>query len=254
VLHTTRRRVAAGAVVSCALLVGAAPVPASAKVKIPKVPKVAAYNVEFEGSGSYDVNGTDANGGTTTVKATFKWDAKYRKLIFIRSAGSDISTVIDPKKSSASGTWSISAVTTDGEDDCATSGQLGLSTGGGVEGRVQGSGKAIFKVYIGTPGFATSGGDGGTTACSTSDFWHDWPTSFSHIGNGDVGDDVDPITGFSILDGSDFNHGKIVDNLSNVTPKAPNLVVNPNCGGDASTSCAQDFSWTGHLTLTKTHV
>lgn len=216
------------------------------------MPTVTAYDVEFTGSGGYDVAGTDSNGDSTTVKSQFHWDAKYYKLIIVRQGGSTVSASINEKKSKAAGDWSIAVTSSDPANSCATNGTLGLGPGGGIEGRVQPSGKLSFKVSIGLPGFTTAtGADGGSTGCSTTDFWHDWPSSFSHIGNGDDTGDNDPITGFSILDKSDFAHGKIVDNLSNVTLRAPSLNPPESCGGDAGTSCTQHFAWHGHLTLTK---
>lgn len=255
-LHSIRRRAAlAATVASGAALVVASPALAVAKNNAPKIPKVAAYKVEFEGEGRYGVLGTNVNGATTTVVSTYKWDVKYRTLIFLRSAGANISSVANPKRSTASGDWSITASSPDPSSNCATKGTLALGPDGGIEGLVQPSGKAVFKVSVGIPGLRTAtGADNGATACSTTDFWHEWPISFSHIGNGDIGEDNDPLTGFTTLTKEDFSHGKIVENLSNVSLKAPNLTINPSCGGDAGTTCDQDFSWTGHLTLTKTHV
>ncbi|MDQ8043652.1 MAG: hypothetical protein REI11_03555 [Patulibacter sp.] len=251
-----RRRGAFGAALPFALLAAAACAasPASAKVKAPKIPKIAGYNVEFTGSGGYDVNGTDSNGDGTAVKAQFHWDVKYYKMIIVRQGGSTVSTPVNEKKSKAAGEWSVTSTSSDPGSSCATNGTLGLNSGGGIEGRVQPSGKYIFQVSIGLPGFSTSGGDNAGTACSTTDFWHDWVASFSHIGNGDDLGDVDPITGFSILDKSDFNHGKIVDNLSNETLRAPSLSPPESCGSDGGTSCTQHFNWHGHLILTKVKI
>jgi hypothetical protein len=219
----------------------------------PKPPKIAQYRVNFTGRGSYDVTGTDSNGDSTTVKSTFSWNANYNTLLIIRQRNQLFNSGLNERKSKAKGDWSIAVQAQESDNSCSHSGHLtlGAGDGGGIEGRVQNSGLAPLRISLGNPDYDTTGGDSGGTACSTTDFWHDWVQSFSKVGLGDDDEAVSPVTAIVRLDASDFAHGKIIEHVSSTNLALPQLTPNKNCGGDAGGSCVQHFSWTGTVTLTK---
>lgn len=97
--------------------------------------------------------------------------------------------------------------------------------------------------------FSTTDGSSGSQACDTTDFWHDWVMSFSHVG---TDENVDPLTAFVHLSRAEQRAGKVIVNVSNHTLAAPSLTVDPNCGSGNGASCTQTFDRKGSVTFTKT--
>jgi hypothetical protein len=207
------------------------------------------YKAEYEGSGSYKVTQRDGP-SHGDIEAHFNWDVTYM-LDINHKAGAQVAGFAGNGNSKGSGDWSISS-DNGGGDVCTKHGGLKIAPNGAIDGKVQPSGKVAMRVVPGggTIGedYTTTGGSSGSQACDTTNFWHDWVESFSHIGTSD-NEDIDPLTAFVNLTRSDQRAGKVIFNVSNKLQLA--LTPNPDCGSGDGATCTQSFDWSGHVTLTK---
>jgi hypothetical protein len=208
-----------------------------------KQPKFTIYKVEYKGSGSYGVQSTSTDGGGED-SAQFHWDVVYEPLLV--AGKGPVGTGARAGSSTGGGTWSISSH--DSESSCIQTGALTLGPFGGIQG-TRGS-KGVSLILIpGTSDFVTTNPTTPSPSCDTSDFWHDWVESFSHVG---LDEGVDPLTSFVHLSNHDIKkQGKVVVNTSNSTLAAPSLTIEPDCGSGGGSSCHQTFSWEGTVTLKK---
>ena len=217
---------------------------ASARFMFP----ISTYKVTYDGSGTYSVKQSDGP-SHGEISATFHWKVTYL-LSFIRVAGHQVAGLVNGANSSGGGDWSI-ASDNGGGDVCSRSGGLRLGPYGMISGRVQRSGKVAMQLVPANSDFVTLNGSSGSTACDTTDFWHDWVVSFSKVGNGDLGT-VDPLTAFVTLSKRELGFGKVVVNVSNHTLAEPSLTVGSDCGSGNGASCTQSFDWRGTVTFVKT--
>ena len=214
----------------------------TAGARRPRPPKVAFYKVVYEGSGSYSVKQTDGP-SFSNIHANFHWKVVYQ-LDIINKTVTGVA-----RHPSGGGDWSIVS-DNGGSEKCSRNGGLKATGFGGIVGAVQRSGAATMRLVPGSPeDFSTTDGSNGSQACDTTDFWHDWVTSFSKVG---TDESVDPLTAFVNLSRGDQRSGKVVFNVSNHTLSAPSLTVDPDCGSGNGASCTQSYDWTGHVTFTKT--
>jgi len=225
-----------------ALGIGVAAAPAAAR----GVPfRISSYNVTYEGSGSYGVKQVDGP-SHAEITARFHWKVHYL-LTFIDQKGHQLAAATS-KPSSGAGDWSI-ASDNGGGDTCSKTGRLSLNKFGTISGRVQPGGKVIMRLVPGNADFKTLEGSSGSSACDTTDFWHDWVLSFSKVGNGS--ETVDPLTAFATLSKKDLTFGKVVVNVSNHTLAEPSLTVASDCGSGHGASCTQSYDWKGSVTFKK---
>jgi hypothetical protein len=203
------------------------------------------WNVEYEGSGTYQVVSTFTDGGGEE-SAAYNWDVHYTPL-FIGPAG-EIGAATDDLTSKGGGTWSVSSH--DAESSCTQTGGFALIPLGGIVGTRGGKGVNLILVP-GAGDFVSVNATNADGACNTDDFWHDWVQNFSLVGVGED-DSFDPLTSFAHISNRDLKkHGKIVIKTSNHTLAAPSLTIPADCGGGGGSSCTQTFDWTATVTLTK---
>ncbi len=217
----------------------------TAAARRPRLPSITFYKVVYEGSGSYSVKQNDGP-SFATVDSSYHWKVSYLFALFHKS-GQAASGVA--RENSGGGDWKI--VSDNGADEkCSRTGGLKTTANGGIIGRVQGNGAVNMHIVPGgNEDFTTTNGSSGSQACDTTDFWHDWVTSFSHVG---TDDNVDPLTAFVHLSKADQRAGKVIINVSNSTLSAPSLTVTPDCGSGNGATCTQTFDWKGSVTFTKT--
>lgn len=209
--------------------------------------KIARYKVTYKGTGTYSVKQSDGP-SHGEVSSQFHWTAHY-DFIFIDKGGSQVAAITDKKQTSGGGTWSI-ASDNGGGDVCTKTGGLKLNQMGSISGAVQkSSGKVIMHLIPGSNDFATTDGSSGSQACDTTDFWHDWVESFSHVGTSE--ETFDPLTAFVTLSKKELKFGKVVVNVSNHTLAAPSLTVDPDCGSGNGATCTQSYDWKGTVTFLK---